>query len=654
MTHQDISAPEVPASDAGVTDTPAGAAPAEPAKPKRGGRRKTPAVAAEGESTAAPVRRSRKSAKPVDGEQAAIEIVDGETIEAAPPVKKAPARKRSPRKTKAPETGTVTALEDAPTEEAAAAVTSQTVEALPEAAEAAEVTEAQSAAAVVDEPPVPPAVEAVMPEAVAEEEAVAEPASDLEDHADDLPATEAQIEAGADASPLDSPARRKRRRKKRKAQGGDETASAQPVPTTTSGQADLPFAAEEVAAETPVEPFEATGRITVIGLTPGLGLAEHDRAALLAADRVLVDGALEAQGVLPEGLAMERLPGSFATLCQRIEALADRRVVVVVAGDPVCEGPGRALLAEFGPARVALRPAVGRVQAALARAGLALEDAIRVDQAAVGMAGLVARLHAGRLYAVTLDAGTRPQDIGRRLEAAGFHQARIWLVEPGEAGAIHALLGFELSDSRIEFAAGAVLAIYTALGDGSLNDWPGLPAPVLSADALPEALRLLALAWLQPSAEETGWAIEPGAAALALDWSRHRPAAAVFAIGSEPAWLASVRLVVGAGEGLQAVTSGAHRSLAELPDPDLIFIRASDELGQQIRTGWERLRPGGRMVVVAEDEQARVDLMHFANRTPAQRWQEVSVAEGGSHAGRPRLEPARGARIMLWKKPVRG
>ena len=108
MTDQDISAPEVPASDAGVTDTPAGAAPAEPAKPKRGGRRKTPAVAAEGESTAAPVRRSRKSAKPVDGEQAAIEIVDGETIEAAPPVKKAPARKRSPRKTKAPETGTVT------------------------------------------------------------------------------------------------------------------------------------------------------------------------------------------------------------------------------------------------------------------------------------------------------------------------------------------------------------------------------------------------------------------------------------------------------------------------------------------------------------------------------------------------------------------
>ena len=44
----------------------------------------------------------------------------------------------------------------------------------------------------------------------------------------------------------------------------------------------------------------------------------------------------------------------------------------------------------------------------------------------------------------------------------------------------------------------------------------------------------------------------------------------------------------------------------------------------------------------------------IANRTPAQRWQEVSVAEGGSHAGRPRLEPARGARIMLWKKPVRG
>ena len=138
---------------------------------------------------------------------------------------------------------------------------------------------------------------------------------------------------------------------------------------------------------------------------------------------------------------------------------------------------------------------------------------------------------------------------------------------------------------------------------------------------------------------------------MAIDWSRHRPAAPVFAIGSEPAQLAAVRLALGAGEGLQAVRSGAHRSLAELPDPDLVFIRASEELGQQIRTAWERLLPGGRMVVVAEDEQARVDLMHFANRTQPCRWQEVSVAEGGSEGGRPRLEPARAARIMLWKKP---
>ena len=639
MNDQDLSAPDLPPEA-----TPPEAVASEPAKRKRPPARNKAATATDADAAPAkPARRSRKSVAPVD-DGPAQQRVPAPSEDA--PARKAPARKRAPRKS----SKASAAADTAPVVESPASTAPDPLAgALDVPAEAAE------APAVLPADAGTPAKSASLGDS---QLVSAEHAGEVEPQSDALAAGEVDEDDAAETAEAlgDAPARRKRRRRKRKdrdlAEG--EAAAADPQPLLPDLSVDEPadVACEALAARP--KPAVASGRVEVIGFDAARGLAELDRASLAKAEHVLADAALVSQLSLPATSTVETLPARIDALLQRLAALADRRVAVVTCGDPACEGPGRELLAALGPARIELRPAVGRVQAALARVGLALDEAMRVDLAAVGLAGLVARLRGGRLYAVTLDHGTRPQDIGRRLEAAGFHQARVWLLEPGAEGPVHALLGFELSDSRIEFTPGTVLAIYTAMGDGSLNDWPGVAATALRRDALPEALRLLALAWLQPTAEDGGWAIEPGEAAVAIDWSRHRPAAPVFAIGSEPAQLAAVRLALGAGEGLQAVRSGAHRSLAELPDPDLVFIRASEELGQQIRTAWERLLPGGRMVVVAEDEQARVDLMHFANRTQPCRWQEVSVAEGGSEGGRPRLEPARAARIMLWKKPPRG
>ena len=433
----------------------------------------------------------------------------------------------------------------------------------------------------------------------------AEHAGEVEPQSDALAAGEVDEDDAAETAEAlgDAPARRKRRRRKRKdrdlAEG--EAAAADPQPLLPDLSVDEPadVACEALAARP--KPAVASGRVEVIGFDAARGLAELDRASLVNAEHVLADAALVSQLSLPATSTVETLPARIDALLQRLAALADRRVAVVTCGDPACEGRARtAGRARACAHRIASGGRPGAGGAGEGRFGARRGDACRPGcGGACGPGGAAARR---RLYAVTLDHGTRPQDIGRRLEAAGFHQARCGCSSRAQR-ARHALLGFELSDSRIEFTPGTVLAIYTAMGDGSLNDWPGVAATALRRDALPEALRLLALAWLQPTAEDGGWAIEPGEVAVAIDWSRHRPAAPVFAIGSEPAQLAAVRLALGAGEGLQAVRSGAHRSLAELPDPDLVFIRASEELGQQIRTAWERLLPGGRMVVVAEDEQ---------------------------------------------------
>ena len=110
----------------------------------------------------------------------------------------------------------------------------------------------------------------------------------------------------------------------------------------------------------------------------------------------------------------------------------------------------------------------------------------------------------------------------------------------------------------------------------------------------------------------------------------------------------------GAGEGARAVDSGAFRSLETLPDPDLVFIRAGEEFTQQVRTAWDRLQAGGRMVVAAEDEHSRLELMQFANREPPLDWQDLSVAQGSREGARAHLAAVASVRLMGWRKPPRG
>jgi precorrin-6Y C5,15-methyltransferase (decarboxylating) len=378
-------------------------------------------------------------------------------------------------------------------------------------------------------------------------------------------------------------------------------------------------------------------------------------------------GALRAARlVLGTADALDRLAGLNLDvpqqLCAADSAHVDVRAVghagsvLVVVGDGAGDGPAAELLAELGPAHVRVLPGVGRVQAACAALGLSAEIVSVVDLRRAPLAALRGQLRAHRLLAVPVADAAVPLAVARLLLDSGFGGARVWVCEfPGGALKATAWLASELVELREPIDAHAVLIVATGPSAGVFVELPGLSDAALgdgAVDALPLAVRTLALALLQPAAWETGWAIADGEASLALEWARAVPTARVRAVGVEPSLLGVSMARAGVGDNLSAVASATPQRSREWPAPEAVFVRGGVGLSDWLAAAWERLSPGGRLVATAEDDDARADLLAFAGQVPAEDWQELNLSRGETVAGRLRFAPSAPVRLALWRKPA--
>ncbi len=577
----------------------------------------------------APARASRKKADPA--EPAAVEAVPA-----------TPKPKRAPRKPKAKPAEAVPAPETVPSP-----VTADLFDA-PPAPEAA-VTPAPA--------PEAPALLAPEPSPVVSEEAA--------------PAVVASAEAVLPASRR----KRKRRRGRTERAGSagpaaaettslDETPPAAPAlaevePDATAAPAAEPVAAPAElveAAEVSVEPAPlAPLTVVSLGLDTPPALSAEALAVLKGAQIVLGSAdALDRLAAL--GLALPQALCAPESVHLDLRRIGHVGSVLVVVGDAAGDGPAAELLAELGPGQVRVLPGVGRVQAACAALGLSPDVVSVVDLRRSPLAALRGQLRAHRLFAVPLADAAAPVAVARLLVDSGFAGARVWVCEfaGGELQA-RAWLATELAELRESFEPRAVLIVATGPSAGLFAELPGI-APESLGDAahaaLPLAARLLALAWLQPAAWETGWAISDGEASLALEWARAVPTARLRAVGVDPSLLGVVMARAGVGENLAAIPAASPLRCREWPAPEAVFVRGGVGLSEWLAAAWARLAPGGRLVATAEDDNARADLLAFAAEVPAEAWQELALASGETVAGRLRFAPAAPVRLALWRKPL--
>ena len=342
--------------------------------------------------------------------------------------------------------------------------------------------------------------------------------------------------------------------------------------------------------------------INVVGLV-GESFGRDARLALDAATVVVgskrqltvVGGLLE--GTFEHIELKGALPALFETIANRADD--GQRVCILASGDPGFFGIVGALSEHFGRQRLLVHPAPSSVALAFARLGLPWDDATVVSAHGRPLPDAMAQM-VGAKVAVLTSPDNPPEAIGSALQRSGNVAREVFVLSHlGETAEVVVQTDVD-GLARGTFAP---LSVVVLLG----HDRPAHAAPLVWG--LPESafrhrngmitkseVRAIALGKLALPAAGILWDVGAGSGSIAVECARLRPALRVFAV--ERSAEDAARITENArrhGVRVEVVCGSAPGSLADLPDPDRVFVGGGglDALDASL----VRLRSGG--VVVA-------------------------------------------------------
>jgi precorrin-6Y C5,15-methyltransferase (decarboxylating) len=272
-------------------------------------------------------------------------------------------------------------------------------------------------------------------------------------------------------------------------------------------------------------------------------------------------------------------------LAPALEAIAAaRRPAVVASGDPGFFGIVRALADRFGAAALDVRPGVSSVAAAFARTGIPWDDAVVVSaHGAEGGRSLrraVNACRARRKVAVLTGPGAGPAELGAALTGTDRvlyvaqrlgtpEEAVVEATPEAAAGKTWDPLNVTLVVDPAHAVDGAV---WTSAAVGP-HRWALDEDAFAHRDSMisKAEVRALALAHLGPRLGDLVWDIGAGSGSVAVECARF--GAAVVAVERSTDGADRIRANAAAhGVDLQVVNGAAPEALADLPDPDAVFV----------------------------------------------------------------------------------
>ncbi len=341
--------------------------------------------------------------------------------------------------------------------------------------------------------------------------------------------------------------------------------------------------------------------VDVVGLHGGQWFGRDAEAALRAAD-ILIGHARQLE-LLPKDLDGEpvELWGDLdAVLALAASRRAEGgRACILAAGDPGFFGLVRLAASYLGEDALRIHPAPSSIALAFARVGTNWDDAVVASAHGRPLSHAVATVLAHPKVAVLVSRDQPPQALGRALVDADC-TARIVHVcerlgERDEQVIRTDLAG--LAAGTFDPLAVVVVRVPDAVGaDNGMGVAWGVPDSTYDhrGGMITKAeVRAVALGKLQLPPVGVLWDVGAGSGSVAVESSRLTPSLRVFAVerGADDA----ARLRDNArGTTVAIVEGSAPEALADLPDPDRVFVGGG---GLPVLDAvLARLRPGGRVV----------------------------------------------------------
>jgi precorrin-6B C5,15-methyltransferase / cobalt-precorrin-6B C5,C15-methyltransferase len=346
-----------------------------------------------------------------------------------------------------------------------------------------------------------------------------------------------------------------------------------------------------------------------------VGIGEDGLAGVTPVGRSLINQADVIVGgkrhltFLPKNDPREKLLWS-SPLEKSLSEISQRRgqaVCVLASGDPLCYGIGVTLTGRFPLSEITIIPAPSAFSLACSRLGWSLTEVETLSLCGRNPALLHRFLYpSAQILILSADRHT-PSQVAQILREKGFAKSEITVLEHLGGEKERLIQGLAASGNFTDVADLNTIAI-TCIPDLKTSLFfnphlPGLPDEAYHHDGqlTKREIRAITLATLSPLPGQLLWDVGAGCGSIAIEWLRSDPRCQAVAIEKHPQrrqYIADNAMALGTPH-LQIIPGEAPAALANLPQPDTIFIGGGLTSSHLFHTCWNALSEGGKLVANA-------------------------------------------------------
>jgi len=409
-------------------------------------------------------------------------------------------------------------------------------------------------------------------------------------------------------------------------------------------------------------------RIYIIGIGDdgADGLTTAARGLIGSAELLIGDEATLAR--VPKAKGRRLAVGS--NLGEALDAIAQaarQRVVVLASGDPLFYGVARFLCDKLGKDRFEVLPHVSSMQLAFARVKESWEDAYLTNLANYPLTGVVEKLRVAERAGLFTTEACPPAAVAQALLDRGIDYFSAYVCEnlgsPDERvtqGSLADLAGQPFAPLNVMILVrkpGAPDRPVEAIGRRLFGnpDEAFLQSKPKKGLLTGEEVRAIALAALDLGVSSTVWDIGAGSGSVAIEAAAIARQGTTYAIEMDPEdyQLIKANAERFAAANLVAILGRAPEALAELPDPDAVFVGGTGrEAARIVDFAFQRLRRGGRLVAnVASLESVTETHAVLEKRGVDVRVTMINIARGTHQLERIRLDALSPTFLLAAVKP---